>query len=138
MKNSTDKTRFQEPMAETRYLEVSYKLAYRTAKQKKPHTMQKHINSCILEAVLLVCGEKEKIQCEKLPLSNNIIPSRVINRSDNIQKNLMQEIKNSSFPLSLQLDESQDVAQSCQLLTFVRYVHNNSIKEDFLFCKSLL
>ena len=35
------------------------------------------------------------------------------------------------------LDESSDVFNCCQLLVFIRYVHADTIKEEFLFCESL-
>ena len=37
----------------------------------------------------------------------------------------------------MQLDESLDITNCCQLLVFVRYVHADTIKEEFLFCESL-
>ena len=47
-------------------------------------------------------------------------------------------MKNSQHPFSVQLDESTDCAQCSHLLVFVRYVHNSSIKEKFLFCLPLI
>ena len=38
----------------------------------------------------------------------------------------------------MQLDETTDIAQCSQLLVFVRYVHINTIKEEFLFCEPLI
>ena len=37
----------------------------------------------------------------------------------------------------MQLDESSDISNCCQLLVFIRYVHADTIKEEFLFCESL-
>ena len=37
----------------------------------------------------------------------------------------------------MQLDESSDISNYCQLLVFIRYVHADTIKEEFLFCESL-
>jgi hypothetical protein len=44
----------------------------------------------------------------------------------------------SPFPFSMQLDETTDISQCTQFFVFVRYVHADAIKEDFLFCESLL
>ena len=53
----------------------------------------------------------------------------------------MHDIKNSAFPVALQLDESTNVACIIQLLVFVRYVQKEKIKvelkEEYLFCESL-
>ncbi|KAG8235313.1 hypothetical protein J437_LFUL019298 [Ladona fulva] len=38
---------------------------------------------------------------------------------------------------SFQLDESIDVSSCSQLLVFVRYIHLEDIKEEFLFCREL-
>lgn len=36
---------------------------------------------------------------------------------------------------ALQLDESTDVSKDAQLLAFARFVDQNEMQEDFLFCK---
>jgi hypothetical protein len=46
------------------------------------------------------------------------------------------EYKIVSF-LSLQVDESTDIADNANLMCFVRYDYKGSIQEDFLFCKTL-
>jgi hypothetical protein len=38
---------------------------------------------------------------------------------------------------ALQLDESTDVSKDAQLLAFVRFVDQNEMLEEFLFCKRL-
>ena len=49
----------------------------------------------------------------------------------------MEELKASPFPFSMQLDESTNVSQCAQLLAYVRYMHADAIKEEFLFCEPL-
>ena len=49
----------------------------------------------------------------------------------------MEELKASPFPFSMQLDESTDVSQCAHLLAYVRYMHANAIKQEFLFCEPL-
>lgn len=120
-------------------LEASYKVAYRIAKDKKPHTIAENlIKPCTLEMVDLVCGPEQRKKLEAIPLSNNVIKNRIGDISDNILKQVMAELSASSFGFSMQLDESTDVSQCSQLLAFVRYVHDDEIKEEFLFCEPLL
>ena len=38
---------------------------------------------------------------------------------------------------SLQLDETTDVSNLSQLVSFVRYVKDDAIKQEFVFCKPL-
>jgi len=124
----------QKPM-----LEASYKVAYLIAKDKKPHTIgETLIKPCALEMVELVCGKEHRKEIEKIPLSNNVIQSRIHDMSVDILQQVVAELKSSPHPYSMQLDETTDVAQCSQLLVFVRYVVSSSIKEEFLFCRPLL
>lgn len=122
-------------------LEASYKVAYRIAQQKKPHTIAETlVKPCALDIVELVCGKDQRKKIEAVPLSNDVIRSRIVEMSSNVLKQVIEELNSSLFPFSMQLDESTDVSQCSQLLVFVRYVHHDtrSIKEEFLFCDSLL
>ena len=47
---------------------------------------------------------------------------------------MIQEIKRAGL-FSIQLDESTDVQSCLQLLSFVMYVHDEHLKEEFLFCE---
>lgn len=122
-------------------LEASYKVAYRIAQQKKPHTIAETlIKPCALDIVELVCGKDHRKKVEAVPLSNDVIHSRIVEMSSNVLKQVIEELNASPFPFSMQLDESTDVSQCSQLLVFVRYEQHEtrSIKEEFLFCNSLL
>lgn len=122
-------------------LEASYKVAYRIAQQKKPHTIAETlVKPCALDIVEIVCGKDEKKKVEAVPLSNDVIHSRIVEMSSNVLKQVIEELNASPFPFSMQLDESTDVSQCSQLLVFVRYVKHDTrlIKEEFLFCHSLL
>jgi hypothetical protein len=55
-----------------------------------------------------------------------------------ILSQVVDEIKSCrSGIFSIQLDESTDVTHLAQLLLYVRYVYNDDIKTEFLFCKPL-
>ena len=116
-------------------LVASYKIAYRIAKEKKPHSIAETlIKSCALEMAEIVCGSDQRRKLEGIPKSNNVVKSRIDDISENILKQVMEELATSPFPFSLQLDESTDVSYCTQLVCYVRYVNGNEIKEDFLFC----
>jgi len=120
-------------------LEASYKVAYRIAKNKKPHTIgESLIKPCALEMVELVCGMEQRKKIEAVPLSNDTIHSRISDMSTNILEQVIAELDSTQFPFSMQLDESTDISQCSQLLVFVRYIHSGSSKEEFLFCQPLL
>lgn len=119
---------------------ASYKVAYRIAQQKKPHTIAETlIKPCALDVVELVCGPDQRKKIEGVPLSDDVIHSRIVEMSSNVLQQVVDELKAPPFPFSMQLDESTDVSHCSQLLVFVRYVHNatKTMKEEFLFCNSL-
>ena len=106
---------------------------------KKPHTIAETlIKPCALEMTEIVCDSEQRKKLESIPMSNNIIKSRIDDISENIFKQVMEELVSSPFAFSLQLDESTDVSNCSQLLSFVRYVNGNKIKEEFLFCEPFL
>ncbi|GFS29371.1 protein ZBED8 [Nephila pilipes] len=88
--------------------------------------------------VELVCGLEQRKKLEAIPLSNDVIQSRIVEISCNILKQIINELKASPFPFSMQLDETTDISNCSQLLLFVRYVSADTIKEEFLFCEPLL
>ncbi|XP_026475942.1 zinc finger BED domain-containing protein 5-like [Ctenocephalides felis] len=118
-------------------LQASYKIVYRIARNKKPHTIGEDlIKPCILDAVTLVIGEQHIAKINQIPLSNNAIQRRICEMSADILATVIAKIKESPM-FALQLDESTDVASCSQLLMFTRYIKNDDVKEEYLFCKSL-
>ena len=56
--------------------------------------------------------------------------------SDNIKSKVLSKI-DSSPVFALQPDESTDISNLSQLLVYVRYVADERINEEFLFCQPL-
>ena len=50
---------------------------------------------------------------------------------------MIEELRISNHKISLQLDESTDISNCCQLMVFVKYIKDGEIKEEFLFCRTL-
>ena len=86
----------------------------------------------------IVCGSDQRRKLEGIPMSNNVVKSRIDDISENILKQVMEKLATYPFPFSLQLDESTDVSYCSQLACYVRYVNGNEIKEEFLFCEPVL
>ena len=80
----------------------------------------------------IVCGSDQRRKLEGIPMTNNVLKSRIDDISENILEQVMKELAASPFPFSFQLDESTDVSYCSQLVCYVRYVNGNEIKE-FLF-----
>uniref|UniRef100_A0A8C4TCW7 Uncharacterized protein n=1 Tax=Erpetoichthys calabaricus TaxID=27687 RepID=A0A8C4TCW7_ERPCA len=117
---------------------ASFKVAYEVAKMKKPHTVAETlIKPCVLHIVKTILGAEAARKVQQIPLSNNVIRSRVDDIGADILDQVVSDIKVSSVKISIQLDESTDIDNCSQLIVFIRYVKGNVIEEEFLFCKSL-
>lgn len=84
----------------------------------------------------LVIGEQHVAKIKQISLSNTTVQSRISDLSNDIMATVIDEMKRSSM-FALQLDESTDVASCSQLLVFTRYIKDDCVKEEYLFCKSL-
>ena len=117
---------------------ASYAIVLHVAKIKKPHNIgETLLKPCILESVKLVLGEKASQTMKQLSLSNDTIKSRIHNMSDNNIKSKVLSKIGFSPVFALQLDESTDISNLSLLLVYVRYVADERINEEFLFCQPL-
>ena len=114
-------------------LEVSYRIALRIARTKKPHNIgEELIKPCILEASKLILGEQQANKLQAISLSNDTDRSRISEMSEDIFLQVVTAVKHRPV-YSLQLDESTDVASCSQLLVYVRYLNSEIMKEEYLF-----
>ena len=80
--------------------------------------------------------EKASQTMKQISLSNDTIKSRIHDMSENIKSKVISKI-NSSPVFALQLDETTDVSNLSQLFVYIRYVVDDRISEEFLFCQPL-
>ena len=103
------------------------------AEQKQPHTIA---GSLILPGakILLkrVFGEQAIAKLNAVSLSDNTIKRRIEEMADDIADQILAEIKESKFGFAIQLDESTDITNYCQLLVYVRYAQTNIMKTELL------
>ena len=115
---------------------ASYEVAEIIALKSKSHTLAE---SVILPAckkiVKIMLGDKVEQEISKIPLSNNTIRRRILDLSDNIEESVISKFKNSLF--ALQIDESTDISNHAQLITFIRVIDEGAIINQFLCCKEL-
>ena len=117
---------------------ASHAIALHAAKTEKPHNVGETLmKPCILEIVKLVLEEKASQTLKQISLSNDTIKSRIHEMSDNIESKVLSKI-DSSPVFALQLDECTDISNLSQLLVYVRYVADETINEEFLFCQPLV
>ncbi|XP_073456451.1 protein FAM200C-like [Aquarana catesbeiana] len=120
-------------------LTASYEVAYLIAKQGKPHTIaETHKTSCVEDGEYhIMLGKAAEVKLSQIPLSNDTISDRIEDMSKDILAQVVADLISSPAKFSLQHDETTDVSNLSQLAVFVRYVKDDVIKEDFLFCKPL-
>ena len=86
---------------------ASYKVAFRIAQCKKPHTIAEElILPSAIDMVSTLIGESVANQLKNIPLSNNTISRRIQDISDNINDQLIDKLRKKNF--AIQLDEATD------------------------------
>ncbi len=135
---STSKTCIRETDTVNRSgLQASYMVSYRVAKTGKPHTIVEDlIVPAATDMVGTMLGEKAKKTIQTMPSSNDTVSRSISDMAEDVLNQLLHRVRASEF-YALQLDESTDVAGLAHVLVYVRYIHEGTIKEDMLFCKSL-
>lgn len=69
-------------------------------------------------------------------LFNSTVPQRIEEIASYVKDQLIEKLRCSQY-YYIQLDESTDITNMLQLLMFIIYLDKNSVKEDFLFSKTL-
>ncbi|XP_026481364.1 protein FAM200A-like [Ctenocephalides felis] len=88
-----------------------------------------------IDIIATMFGESYADQIKSIPLADNTVGRRISDISDDLCDQLIEKIKLSSF--ALQVDEATDVAKDAHLITYIRYVMENDIREELLFCKAI-
>lgn len=116
---------------------ASYRVAFRVAKAGKSHSIAENlILPAALDIAEIMFGKQEVEKLKSIPLSDNTIQRRISNMASDVRDQVIEKIKKSSF-VSLQFDESTDIAGCAQFVAFVRFESNEIIMEEILFCKAL-
>ena len=105
---------------------ASYKVAYRIAQFKKPHTIAKElVLPAALDSVSTMIGESAAQKLKAVPLSNNTISRRIDKISDDINDQLVAKMSGNEF--SLQLDEvtTSTSNKDAYLICYVRFIDND-------------
>ena len=119
---------------------TSFKVAHKIAKCKKPHAIAEElILSTAIDLVSTMIGDSAAQELKTVPLSNNTICRRIEKIADDINNQLVTNMRGNEF--SLQLDEStiSTSNKDVNLICYVRFIDKNGdIVEDLLFCKPIL
>ncbi|XP_075042389.1 SCAN domain-containing protein 3-like [Mixophyes fleayi] len=127
---------FKQASIPTNALLASYKVAYRVAKYKKPHTIAEElILPAAVDMVTIMVGESAGKLLSKVPLSNNTMSRRIQHMAEDLNDQLIEKMKGKEF--ALQLDEAIDSNKDAHLICYTRFVDGENLVEDLLFCKSI-
>ena len=99
---------------------ASFKVAYRLAKCKKPHTIAEElVLSAALDLVSTMIGESAAQKIKAIPLPNNTICRRIDKISGDINNQLVAKMRGNEF--SLQLVEATTSNKDAYLICYVAY-----------------
>ena len=82
-------------------------------------------------------GEEAVEKLASVSLFNNTVKRRIQEKSADTAKHVTTRVKDSKFGFSIRLDESTDVANSSQLLVYVRFIQNNIVKTKLRMSREL-
>nr|CAI5868874.1 unnamed protein product [Callosobruchus analis] len=120
-------------------LKASYLVALRIAKSKKPYSVAEDlVKPCLIDVCCEVLSQSAADKMKTLPLSNDTIGRRICELSDDVESQLLQDIRKSKW-FAVQMDESIDVSNNAILLCYVRYIDYeiNDIREELMCCIEL-
>ncbi|XP_077285254.1 zinc finger BED domain-containing protein 5-like [Arctopsyche grandis] len=116
---------------------ASYHVSYRITKCKKAHIIgETLLLPAAVDMVRIMFGESYAKQLRQIPLADNTVGRRINDISEDIWDQLISRLCTSKF--AIQVDEATDIAKDAHLIAYVRYVADNNILEDILFCKPIL
>ncbi|KAK3874626.1 hypothetical protein Pcinc_020446 [Petrolisthes cinctipes] len=88
------------------------------------------------DLVRTTIGKEFAKKIEHVPLSNDTVKKGIQSMSCDIKAQVIAAIKESG-QFSFQVDESTDLSDDAQLMTYVRYLGPEDMEEEFLFCPPL-
>ena len=119
---------------------ASFKVAHRIAKCKKPHTIAEElILPATNDLVSTMIGESGAQDLKTVPLLNNTICKRTEKIADNINDQLVTNMRGNEFSLQLHEATISTNNKDVNLICYLRFINKNGdIVEDLLFCKPIL
>ena len=123
----------QATAANTQTLLASYKVAYRIARTKKPHTIAETlILPAAVDMVAVMFGEAEANKLHSIPLSDTTISRRICDMADDINTQLIEKVRDI---FAIQLDEATDSHNDAHLICYIRFVDEKRLVRTYFFVK---
>ena len=126
-----------EFLTQEKYTRASFEVSWLINTTKKPFNIGEDLVLPVaVKMTEIVRGKKEAEDMRKIPLSNNTVSRRISAINDDQREQLILRIK-EGIKFAIQLDKSTDITNMAHLLVYVRYIYNNEINEDLLFCQQM-
>ena len=119
-------------------LHASCEVSLIITKAKAPHTAdEKLIKPSAVKTAQILLGQNEAKGINSVPLFNHTLNDRIADIANDILSQLMAQIQDSPCRISFQFDETTNVKSISQLIAYVRFVGENMIVDEFLFCQEM-
>ena len=119
-------------------VKASYEVSLFVDQNMKSHTIAEFL---VLPAaktlVRNLIGDEAAAKLDNVSLSNDTVKRRIQEMSGDIADQVMAGVKDSKFGFAIQLDESTDVAKCSQLLVYVRFIQNYTVKTELMLNQEL-
>ncbi|GFW03015.1 SCAN domain-containing protein 3 [Trichonephila clavipes] len=115
---------------------TSYKVSYKIARCKKPHTIAEElILPAAIEIVETMFGDNFAKELQSIPLSNDTVSRRIDDIAEDVEQQLFGKLRDKLF--SIQLDEAIDSNKDAHFIAYVRFWDGMSAVEELLFCQPI-
>ena len=104
-------------------VKASYELSFLLAQNKQAHNVAKSLILPGAKTFRNLIGEESLAKLDNVSLFNNTAKQRIEEMSVVIADQVIAGVRDSKFGFALQLDESTDATNCCQLLVYVRFLH---------------
>ncbi|GFV56178.1 SCAN domain-containing protein 3 [Trichonephila clavipes] len=114
---------------------TSYKVSYKIARCKKPHTIAEElILPAAIEIVETMFGDNFAKELQSIPLSNDTVSRRIDDIAEDVEQQLFGKLLDKLF--SIQLDEATDSNKDAHFIAYVRF-WDDMYEVELLFCKPM-
>ncbi|GFV18570.1 protein FAM200A [Trichonephila clavipes] len=97
---------------------TSYKVSYKIARCKKPHTIAEElILPVAIEIVKTMFGNNFAKELQSMSLSNDTVSRRIHDITEDVEQQLFGKLRNKLF--SIQLDEATDGDKDAHFIAYV-------------------
>ena len=87
--------------------------------------------------VMNLIGDEAAAKLVSVSLSNDTVKCRIQEMSGDIAEQVIAGVKDPKFGFAIQIDESTDIAKCSQLLVYVRFIQNNTVKTELMLSQEL-